>query len=243
MKGPRFHVDAPWRAGEELPLPEAVAHHALRVLRLRDGEPITLFSGQGGEAQARLRIDGKRAFGLIESVDAVERESPLALTLVQSLVASDKLDWVIEKATELGATRVIVAPAARSVIKLEAARLEKRLAHWREIAVAACCQCGRNRIPVIDYFPALTSALAAAESEQRYVLAPGATRPLQLAGARSAAFAVGPEGGFTEDELHAAEAIGYARSLLGSRVLRTETAGLAALAAGQALAGDFVALR
>ncbi|MEF9997213.1 MAG: RsmE family RNA methyltransferase [Burkholderiaceae bacterium] len=85
--------------------------------------------------------------------------------------------------------------------------------------------------------------MAATESEQRYVLAPGATRPLQLAGARSAAFAVGPEGGFTEDELHAAEAIGYARTLLGSRVLRTETAGLAALAAGQALAGDFVALR
>lgn len=243
MNGPRFHVNAHFAVGEELALPEEVAHHATRVLRLRDGDEIVLFSGRGGEARARLRIDGKRAWGLIDDFDTVERESPLALTLVQALVASDKLDWVIEKATELGAYRVLIAPAARSVIKLDGARLEKRIAHWREIAVAACCQCGRNRLPGVDYFPSLSQALGAAPGERRYILAPGARSPLALSGLGSAVFAVGPEGGFSEEELAAAEALGYQRSLLGARVLRTETAGLAALAAGQALAGDFLASR
>ncbi len=240
MSGPRFFVEADWSAGEEIALPDAVAHHATRVLRLRDGEAISLFSGRGGEARASLRIDGKRAYARILAVEAIERESPLALTLIQSLIANDKLDWVIEKATELGVARVIVAPAARSVIKLDASRLERRLQHWREIAVAACCQCGRNRVPALDYFPSLGAALAAADGERRYVLAPDASRPLHLTGSSSAVFVVGPEGGLSEDELQAAEALGYERSLLGRRVLRTETAGLAALAAGQALAGDFV---
>lgn len=243
MNGPRFHVEAHFAVGEVLALPEEVAHHATRVLRLRDGDELVLFSGTGGEARARLRLEGKRASALIDSFDEIERESPLALSLVQSLVASDKLDWVIEKATELGVHRVLIAPAARSVIKLDGPRLEKRIAHWREIAVSACCQCGRNRIPAIDYFPSLAQALSAAQGERRYILAPGARSPLALNGIGSAVFAVGPEGGFSEDELAAAENLGYARSLLGARVLRTETAGLAALAAGQALAGDFLASR
>lgn len=243
MNGPRFHVEAQFALGAEVALPEEVAHHATRVLRLRDGDKLVLFSGRGGEAHARLRVEGKRAWGLIDGVDAIERESPLALTLVQSLVASDKLDWVIEKATELGVHRVVIAPASRSVIKLDAARLEKRLAHWREIAISACCQCGRNRIPAVDYFASLAQALDSAQGQQRYILAPGARSPLALRGLGSAVFAVGPEGGFSEEELAAAESLGYQRSLLGTRVLRTETAGLAALAAGQALAGDFLAPR
>lgn len=242
MSGPRFWVDADFVAGTRLQLPEAVAHHALRVLRLREGEAITLFSGRGGEAQARLIAEGRHAWAAIDALLPVERESPLELTLVQSLIASDKLDWVIEKAAELGARHILIAPAARSVIRLEAARLEKRLAHWREIVVAACCQCGRNRLPTLDYHPQLAAALAAAPAARRYVLAPGATSGMALAGEAPISFAVGPEGGFTEDELRVAESLGYARALLGPRVLRTETAGLAALAAAQTAAGDFAQL-
>lgn len=243
MSGPRFWVDADFVAGTRLDLPESVAHHALRVLRLREGTPITLFSGRGGEAHARLGIDGRRAWAEIETFPPIERESPLDLSLVQSLIASDKLDWVIEKATELGVTRILIAPATRSVIKLEATRLEKRLAHWREIVVAACCQCGRNRLPALDFHPRLADALAAAPTGARHVLAPGAQGGLQIAAGDAVSFAVGPEGGFTDEELGLAEALGYQRSLLGRRVLRTETAGLAALAASQALAGDFLAAR
>lgn len=231
---PRFFVDGGLAVGAIVDLPDAVAHHVQRVLRLRVGAPITLFDGCGGEYAARLDANARAC---IERFDAVERESPLALTLIQALVANDKLDWVIEKAVELGAAAIVVAPAERGVVRLDGDRLARRQLHWRDITVAACCQCGRNRLPAVSY-AALEATLAATQAAQKFVLAPDAQRPLASSANLPTAIAVGPEGGFSAAELALAERNGFLPVRAGPRVLRTETAGLAALAALQALHGD-----
>jgi 16S rRNA (uracil1498-N3)-methyltransferase len=242
MNPARFFVDAPLAPGTEIDLPRAVAHHAVRVLRLRDGAPIVLFNGSGGEFAARLGVDGATARARVISHDPVERESPLAVTLVQSWIASDKLDWVVEKSVELGVNAIVLAPAQRSVMRLTGDRLEKRIDHLREVAVAACCQCGRNRIASITAAPDLRSALGfAVEGGARgIVLDPAASDPLAgAAGGASYALAVGPEGGFDDVEISDAMRLGFRGYRLGPRTLRTETAALAALAALQTAAGDF----
>jgi 16S rRNA (uracil1498-N3)-methyltransferase len=234
----RFFVDADLAAGMAVRLPTAVAHHATRVLRLSDDATIVLFNGRGGEFAARLRTDKGHANAVVEYFDPVERESPLRLTLLQALVAGDKLDWVVEKAVELGVTRIVISPAARSVVRLAGERLTRRLSHWREIVAGACAQCGRNRLPAVEAAASPAAAFAALrDCTQRFVLTPGAGGKL-FAAAASIGLAVGPEGGFTEEELQQAETHGFVRTGLGPRVLRTETAGLAAAAALQAMWGD-----
>lgn len=205
------------------------------MLRLRANNALTLFNGRGGEYAGRLDADGHAR---IERFDAVERESPLALTLIQALVAGDKLDWVIEKAVELGVARIIVVPTERSVIRLAEDRLLRRHTHWREIVVAACCQCGRNRLPDIAFVRSWREALNSTDAMQRLVLAPDADDALAAATAAPTAVAIGPEGGLTEAEIRCAAQLGYRAMRWGPRVLRAETAGLAALAALQTLHGD-----
>lgn len=243
MRAARFFIDAPLAPDTRIELPSRVAHHALRVLRLRDGEPITLFNGQGGEFAGRLAIDGPRTFAAIQSFDAVERESPVSITLVQSWIATDKLDWMIEKSVELGVHSIVLAPAQRSVVRLVNDRLEKRIERLRELIVAACAQCGRNRIPHIEASSTLAAALQTGLSNgaSGLLLAPNAMSPLAKAEwiDRRVTLAVGPEGGLDADETALARQLGYREYRLGPRILRTETAGLAALAALQALAGDF----
>ncbi|MFN3567154.1 MAG: 16S rRNA (uracil(1498)-N(3))-methyltransferase [Burkholderiaceae bacterium] len=236
---PRFFVGSGLRVGATIELPDAVAQHAQHALRLRDGAAIVLFDGRGGEYAARL-ASGRRAAAEVLAFDPIERESPLAITLIQSLVPNEKLDWIIEKSTELGAARVVLAPAARSVARLDAQRLVRKRARWREVAIAACCQCGRNRVPDIVDAPTFADALALAhDCDARLLLAPGAREPLaRHARARSVAVAIGPEGGFAEQEIALAQRNGFVVATLGPRVLRTETAGPAALAALQAIAGD-----
>lgn len=233
---PRFFVAADLTVGGAIALPAAVAHHAIKVLRLRAGAPITLFNGRGGEYRARLAADATAA---IEAFDPVERESPLAITLIQALVAQDKIDWIVEKSVELGVARIVVAPAARSIVRLPPARLASRLARWNDIAIAACCQCGRNRPPSVVWSPALGEALAAADAPVRLILSPSAARGLAMsAPSQPIAMAIGPEGDFTDDELAAAERHGFRRTRFGPRVLRTETAAIAVVAALQSLLGD-----
>ncbi len=242
MSSARFFVDAPLSVGTDAQLPDDVTHHAVRVLRLRDGESVVLFNGQGGEYRATLRIDAATAAARIEAFDAIERESPLALTLIQALVVADKLDWIIEKAVELGARRVVVAPMQRCVTRLDGARRTRRLQHWREIARAACCQCGRNRLPAIALADTFDAALAAAPIDQlRLALVPDAAAPLPPRIAGGATVLVGPEGGFSHEERLRAARAGFGFAQIGPRILRTETAGLAALAVLQALGGDLAA--
>ena len=243
MRAARFYIDAPLASDTQIELPARVAHHAARVLRLRDGESIVVFNGLGGEFAARLTVDDRRAFATIGAFDPVEREAPLSITLVQSFIATEMLDWVIEKAVELGVHSIVLAPAQRSVVRLANDRLARRLERLRESIIAACAQCGRNRIPHIAASSTLAGALQTGldDDAHGFLLQPNAELPLvkaPLIGHR-VALAVGPEGGFDDDELALARRLGYHEYRLGPRVLRTETAGLAALAALQAVAGDF----
>lgn len=239
MPAPRFHIEAELSAGSRVELPRTVAHHARHVLRLREGDSIVLFDGRGGEYAARL-VAGRHAAAEVLAFLAVERESPLRVTLVQALVATEKLDWIVEKATELGVTRVVLTPCARSVPRLQGDRVARRVDHLRQTAIAACCQCGRNRIPRIDAAVSLEAALTkAADADFRLILDPSAASShADIPQHSASAVAVGPEGGFDADELHLAESFGWQRRRLGPRILRTETAGLAALASLQSCFGD-----
>ena len=242
MRVARFFVDEPLEVNTEVALPERIAHHAARVLRLRDGDSIVLFNGTGGEFGARLSVSESHTRALVDTFSAIEREATLRITLVQSWVAADKLDWIIEKAVELGVHSIVMAPAQRSVVRIGGDRLHKKVGRLRELVIAACAQCGRNRIPNIEASPTLAASLQTALARDMHgmLLHPGAELTLVKAPLRGGvAIAVGPEGGFDAEELALAGRLHYAAYCIGPRVLRTETAGLAALAALQAVAGDF----
>lgn len=238
MALPRFFVD---RTDADfcgtIELPPKAAHHAGRALRLAAGEIVALFNGSGRVWTGPVSFDGKRAFVTIEEETPDDLESPVTMTLVQAQVTPEKMDWIVEKATELGVARIVLVPAQRSVTKLSGDRLEKRLEKCRETVRAACEQCGRNRLPEVVAL-SLKEAFAL-EGDLKLILAPGAQRGMQTEKPRSILFAVGPEGGFAPEELQAAEEAGWRPTLLGPRVLRTETAGLAAAAWINALYGDF----
>jgi len=238
----RFYVDTILAPEAEVELPDAVAHHAVRVLRLRDGAAVTLFNGRGGEYGGRLRIVGARTSVVLGRHLATERESPLAITLVQAWVAADKLDWLVEKAVELGVAGVILVPTTRSVVQLDNARRERRVCRLREIAISACCQCGRNTVPSVAAANTLREGLEAVTDSGHIglMLAPDAIESaVTAAGAAvSISLLVGPEGGLESAEHALATHLGYRPVSLGPRILRTETAGLAAIAALQATAGD-----
>lgn len=252
MRAIRLHVpgesiDGPLASGRRIKLPESVAQHVTRVLRLREGAVVVVFDGTGGEWSARL-IAGERdrLFAEIGDYRIVERESPLSLTLWQALARGERMDLVIQKATELGVTRIVPLATSRSVVQLDAMRGEKRLSHWRAIAAAACEQCGRNRLPEIapprDLAMALTD-LPHETTEPRWLLEPNARQSLGDALARHtplerAIVLIGPEGGLADEEIDAAVRAGFEAVSFGPRVLRTETAGLAVLAALQSHAGD-----
>lgn len=228
--------------GARVDLPEAAAHHALKVLRMKAGDALILFDGQGGEWQAEIVGAGRTAQAILRAHAERECESPLSVTLVQALPAGDKMDWVIEKSVELGVAAIQPLATKRSVIRLSAERMEKRLAHWNQVARAACEQCGRNRVPAVAPVLDLPQYLAAAPRHNalRMMLAPGAAMaPDELpAPQQPVILMIGPEGGWDASEVQAAHAAGFQTLRLGPRVLRTETAGLAALAVLQARWGD-----
>jgi 16S rRNA (uracil1498-N3)-methyltransferase len=236
---PRLFVEAELRAGGKVALPAAAAHHAARVLRLRAGDPVTLFDGRGGEFAARITLPGKGA--VVAEVGAkrdIERESPLAVTLAQGISSGEKMDFTIQKAIELGVAAIQPLLAGRSVVRLSGERAARRLAHWRRIAIAACEQCGRNRIPEVRE-PLPLERYRPEAAATRLLLSPFAEKGLRELAGDSVILAVGPEAGFTAEEEAQLERAGFVRAGLGPRVLRTETAALAALAALNALRGDF----
>lgn len=236
---PRFYVDSEFKPDSVLVLPEKPAHHASRVLRMRDGDSARLFNGKGIEAHAVLHFFSDRTEAHIDSVTNNQTESPLHTVLIQALVSQEKLDWILEKATELGVVKIVITPSERSVTKLDEKRLQKRLLQWKNTVISACEQCGRGLIPEVIFCGKLESALSEHKTEKNLILAPSAHKTFNLESIRSVTFAVGPEGGFSEEEIALAQQLGYEATLLGPRVLRTETAGLAALAVAQSLAGDF----
>ncbi|MDI6748724.1 MAG: 16S rRNA (uracil(1498)-N(3))-methyltransferase [Rhodocyclaceae bacterium] len=291
---PRFHCPVPLAPGALVELPAAIAHHALKVLRMKDGDALVLFDGTGGEWRATLKVgrplaaegaprsggeasaSGMRdagfrsaadpsassvaspqagpllqapasprgtALALLHEFEERESESPLAVTLVQALPAGDKMDWVVEKCIELGVAAIQPVAAKRSVMRLTPDRMARRIAHWNAIARAACEQCGRNRVPPVLPVLDLPQYLAQTQTQNacRLLLSPHGSQALRAQAKPAAPIVamIGPEGGWDEGEIAAARAAGFAELRLGPRVLRTETAGAALLAALQALWGDF----
>ncbi len=244
MNAPRFFCPLPLSQGALVALPPFAARHAVRVLRLVEGDSLTLFNGEGGEYPGQIETTGKDQV-LVRLGDHrdVERESPLALILVQAVQGADKMDFTVQKAVELGVGRFQPVASRRSVVRLAGDRADKRVEHWRGVAVSACEQCGRNRVPAIDPVLPLEKYLArpAAPDTLRLVLSPGgATSLAQVPRPQGPVeLLVGAEGGLAPEEVAQAQGAGFLPLVLGPRVLRTETAGLAALAAIHALWGDF----
>lgn len=239
----RFYCPFPLAPGAIVDLPPEAAHHATRVLRLAEGDAVDLFDGRGGEWRGRLQRTGKTVTVALEFFAPEDRESPLWVTIAQGLPAADKMDWIIQKGVELGVAEFRPLVARRSVIRLSGERMERRVNHWQNVAVAACEQCRRNRVPRVAAPVDLSQFLgeAAEQNDIRLILAPGADLrlPNMPRPAGKVTLLIGPEGGFEEGELAAAATVGFRAVSLGPRVLRTETAAMAALAAMMALWGDF----
>jgi 16S rRNA (uracil1498-N3)-methyltransferase len=237
----RVHVAVPLTVDSSLELPEAAARHVAQVLRMRAGELLTLFNGTGGEYGAVIESVERRSVKVrVEDFRDVERESTLAVTLAQCVSRGERMDYTLQKAVELGVSAMVPLLSARGVVKLDGERWEKKLEHWRGVMVSACEQSGRTRIPVLAPLQKLDAWLAQPAEGARLVLAPGGAHTLrELPPTHAATLLVGPEGGLADEEAALAVRRGYTAIGLGPRVLRTETAGVAALAALQALWGDF----
>jgi 16S rRNA (uracil1498-N3)-methyltransferase len=238
---PRFYCPQPLAAGAIVDLPEAVAHH-LHVVRMQPGDTMTLFDGRGGQYLASLiEVGKKRASARVGEHDALEAELPYSITLAQGLPEGSKMDWIIEKAVELGVAALQPLAAQRSVVRLSNERAEKRHAHWQGVIVSASEQCGRNRLAQLAPLTDFNRFIASPAAGPRILFSPRATQSLaawaRQAGPQAVTLLVGPEGGFSEQEEQAALDAGALSLSLGPRVLRTETAGLAALAALAALWG------
>jgi 16S rRNA (uracil1498-N3)-methyltransferase len=246
MRLTRLFVDAPLAPGTRATLGRSAAAHVTRVLRLKVGDAVTLFNGQGGEFSARL--DGSHGGNVSVAVGehlAVERESPLAITLGQGVARSERMDLVVQKATELGVQTLVPVLTGRSVVRLDERQSARKVGHWRAIAIGACEQCGRNRLPAIlepqsfrDFLQRGRAAATAATV--RLLLSPNATLSIAQLPRPAAGVTVliGPEGGLTAEETQAATAAGFTALRLGPRVLRTETAAIVALTMLQQAFGD-----
>jgi 16S rRNA (uracil1498-N3)-methyltransferase len=239
----RVHVDAPLAVGARVTLPESPANHLVRVLRLDAGAECVLFNGDGHDYGARLASASRRGVEAdVVSVQAVDNESPLHIVLLQGIARGEKMDLILQKATELGVAAIMPVQAERSEVKLDAARLAKRIAHWDSVIVSACEQSGRARIPALSPPASLADAAAAVpEDAVRLTLDPDGERSLATLAAPPGlrvVIAIGPEGGWSPRDRAILQGAGFEGLRLGPRVLRTETAGLAAIAALQSRFGD-----
>lgn len=242
MRLTRVYVDTPVPTGNRLVITGSAANHITRVLRLRSGDALTVFDGSGGEFAARMEEFRKDSVVVnVAEHRQLERESPLSLTLAQGISRGERMDWIVQKATELGASRIVPMFTKRSVVRLDDKQAERKLQHWRAITIAACEQCGRNRLPdlatPVDFFEALTPDTS---STTRLLLSPGGDLridDLKDVGSGITVL-IGPEGGLEDIEQEAAIAAGFKAVRMGPRVLRTETAAIAALTIIQHQFGD-----
>lgn len=239
MRLSRFFIDAPLSLGQH-ELPETQAHYIGRVLRHAVGDAVQLFDGSGQEYRGELIEVGKKSVRveLTEQFGGLD-ESPLRVHLGQGLSRGERMDWAIQKATELGAAEITPIVSERCEVRLKDERADKRMSHWRQVAISACEQCGRSVLPRIHPPLLLADWLKQVEAELKLVLHPVA-EPLQShARPGTLAFLIGPEGGLSETEVQQATGAGFHPARLGPRVLRTETAPVVALAVAQQLWGDF----
>jgi 16S rRNA (uracil1498-N3)-methyltransferase len=242
MRLNRIYCEGPLASGAVVPLSSAGAYHVARVLRMRPGAPLLIFDGNGMDYQGEIvEVDGDKVMVQLRSQTPGTGESPLKITLIQGVSRSERMDWTLQKATELGVVGIAPVLTSRSVVRLDEKQAAKKQLHWRAIVIGACEQCGRSRIPLVgtplpmrDYFTNVR------KDGMRLVLSPSA--PASLAGIASLPskvdLLIGPEGGLDDDEIAAAQKAGFMPVRLGPRVLRTETAGVVALTVLQALWGD-----
>ncbi|WP_339462523.1 16S rRNA (uracil(1498)-N(3))-methyltransferase [Pseudomonas sp. EA_105y_Pfl2_R69] len=238
MRLSRFFIDAPLSLGQH-ELPEAQAHYIGRVLRHAAGDAVQLFDGSGQEYLGELIEVGKKSVRVeLRETLAGMAESPLSIHLGQGLSRGERMDWAIQKATELGASQISPIVSARCEVRLKDERADKRMAHWRQIAISACEQCGRSLLPQINPPATLEQWLEQVEADLKLVLHPVAEPWASHPQPASLAMLIGPEGGLSEDEVQQAMARGFHAARLGPRVLRTETAPVVALSVAQQLWGD-----
>jgi 16S rRNA (uracil1498-N3)-methyltransferase len=256
MRLTRVYVEADLTPGSVVELPSGTASHLAKVLRARGGDELILFNGDGREFIGAIEsVRGSRVSASVGDGRRVDRESPLVITLVQCVPRGDRMDFIVQKATELGVARIVPVLSQRSVVRLDKTHSESKVIHWRAVAVSACEQCGRNRVPAIEPAKPLLNHLGepASGAGPKLVFEPdlGAHadppahdpgrptvpgRPAVHGGA--AEIAIGPEGGFAPDELEAFRVAGYSQVGLGPRILRAETAAIAAVVWLQARFGD-----
>ncbi|MDP1934379.1 MAG: 16S rRNA (uracil(1498)-N(3))-methyltransferase [Nitrosomonas sp.] len=245
----RFYHPAEIAIGQLIELSVENKHHAARVLRLKKGDAITLFSGHGGEYSAHIEnISKSNTTVLIDAYHDMDCESPLNITLAQAICVNEKMDWIIQKAVELGVTCIQPVSTVRSIVHLSDERSSKRLQHWQKIIISACEQCGRNHLPQISPLITLPEWLSQKKTTQSahdlsFMLSTTATESLknipQPPVSAHIALVIGPEGGFTQEEEIAILHTGFIPVRLGKRILRTESAALAAISALQTLWGDY----
>ena len=241
MRIPRVHVECALAAGADIALADAQSHYLKHVLRLKPGAALFLFNGIDGlDYRAQLDNDGKRLIARIDTPVPVDTQSALACEIIQGLARADHMDWMIQKTTELGVHRIRLFYAERSQSRLKAQALQKKLRHWRGVAISACEQSGRALLPEILFHGDFGEAIGACSADLRLLLdfdaeslAARMTRPVGSVG-----LLLGPEGGLTTTEIETAIQAGFQSANLGPRVLRTETAATSAISIVQALAGD-----
>ena len=248
----RVFVEGELQSGSVVELPRETGAHLAKVLRARSGDEVVLFNGDGREFTGAVeKVQGSRVSASIGAARAIDRESPFQLTLVQCVPRGDRMDFIVQKATELGVVRIIPVLSQRSVVRLDEGQAASKQLHWRAVAVSACEQCGRNRLPSVAAPQPLLNylgALAQANESLRLVLEPErahrterGAQSIDIASSQSvslAEIAIGPEGGFAPEELEAFDLSSFSRVSLGPRVLRTETAAIAAIVVLQARFGD-----
>ena len=242
MRLTRVYVDAALEPGALLTLTGGAAGHLTRVLRLRPKAALTLFNGHGGEYAASVeRVRRSEVTVAVGQHEPIERESPFPLTLAQGVSRGERMDLVVQKATELGVARLVPVLTERSIVRLDEEQSDRKSNHWRAVAIAACEQCGRNRLPEVALPTQLREFLRQPPGDNvRLLLSPSATRRIEDVPrpARGATVLIGPEGGLADEEQQLAEGAGYTAVNLGPRVLRTETAAIAALTLLQREFGD-----
>ncbi|MGF1525337.1 MAG: 16S rRNA (uracil(1498)-N(3))-methyltransferase [Candidatus Competibacterales bacterium] len=242
MGAPRFYLDAPLAVGAHLALPAAVFNHAMRVLRLKPGAPLVLFNGDGADYGAVV-VRASRREAAVEITHRQPRatESPLAITLAQGVAKGERMDYSLQKAVELGVDAICPLWTQHAAVKLDAERCRRKHQHWWGVVVAACEQCGRARLPALALPRDLGDWLSTLDPKTcKLLLDPGAPGGLDCAprAADPVVLLVGPEGGLSAAEVELAKAAGFVGARLGPRILRTETAGVVALALLQLLWGD-----
>ena len=239
MRLSRFFIDAPLSLGQH-ELPEAQAHYIARVLRHAAGDAVQLFDGSGQEYLGELIEVGKKVVRVeLREQFAGQAESPLRVHLGQGLSRGERMDWAIQKATELGVSEITPIVSERCEVRLKDERADKRMAHWRQVAISACEQCGRSVLPILHAPQTLSEWQSAVQADLKLVLHPVAEPLASHAKPQTLAFLIGPEGGLSDTEVEQAKASGFHAARLGPRVLRTETAPVVALAVAQQLWGDF----